>query len=517
MIPATTMTGTTRSWLNFTAFLLIAAHLAIVLPQAYHLNIWVDEASTLYATQNGFWTAFQNAATEQKQAPLYFWIMSLWRAIDGSIFFSRLFSVIFSVAAIRLFAGLAWRTVRPNAALALTAFFALHPYLIWASLEIRVYAFVILLSVVLIRLFLTAFIESEGSASRLRYPKTWFLIAAIIALYSNYYLGFLLVGLFASLLITSRWRAALTYAFLMIVAGIAFFPLLFDLYSEFQVKSGGFHEPRTVIEGLKVIWNHVLTFVLPTEIFPPGEQTAVSWARVWLVRIGGIALIAIAVINRRSITRNTVIAGSIAGTVGVFLLVAYFLVGPLFIEIRHASVLFVPLLLFLGSLLTDTLQFTGKTRSAMVTAFAGILVLASFGYSIANLYPNMTKRGDWARVAGFIEQHESPGQPIVTFEAFDALALPYHYKGTNRILPDENYFDFTLQAAAGSAESMDRQNEFVISEIPSEAESVWLVVNEICLSTEACRPLENYVRSNYTIELEREFYLSKVYLLKRKP
>jgi len=178
--------------------------------------------------------------------------------------------------------------------------------------------------------------------------------------------------------------------------------------------------------------------------------------------------------------------------------------------------LFVPVLLFLVSLFSDLFRYIGRNRIRAISTVLGIIVIASFAYSIANLYPNLTKRGDWTRVSAFIQQHESPGQPIVVFGPFDALALPYHYSGVNRVLPDENHFDLELQAPAGTSLSLARQNTFVISKIPKDAQKIWLVVNEKCMATEACRPLENYVQANYTVELEKEFYLGKVYLLRAK-
>ena len=63
-------------------FILIFLHLAIALPLAFYLNIWVDEASTLYTTQNGFFHSFSTIVfTDEKQAPLYFLLLSLWRKI----------------------------------------------------------------------------------------------------------------------------------------------------------------------------------------------------------------------------------------------------------------------------------------------------------------------------------------------------------------------------------------------------------------------------------------------------
>src|SRR5688500_16172358 len=135
------------------ALVIIAIHLAVALPLAYHLNIWVDEASSLYASEHGFWNAFQNAGQEQKQAPLYFWLLSFWREIDGSIFFVRLFSILCGIISIMLFAELVSRVLERRGAMLVVGFFGLHPFLIWASLEIRVYSLVILLTIILMRSF----------------------------------------------------------------------------------------------------------------------------------------------------------------------------------------------------------------------------------------------------------------------------------------------------------------------------------------------------------------------------
>jgi len=504
---------------GFNVTFLIILHLALALPLAYFLNIWADEASTLYATQHGFWTAFQTAAAEQKQAPLYFWVLSLWRKFDDSIFFARLFSVIASIVAIKLFSGLANRLFPVRSALLLTAFFALHPFLLWASLEIRVYSLVILLSIVLIRLFLAAFWDESPPAGNaiFRHPKVWFLFAVIIALYTNYYLGFLVAGLFASLIVSARWRQARLFALLMIVAAIAFVPMVIDLRTEFLAKTGGFREERSVIDGLRVLWSHFLTFVLPTEVLPSGEdQTIFSAMRLWIVRLAAAIFVLLTLLKRKHISERSLALGAVTATVIVFLLVAGSLLGTSYLALRHASVLFVPLMLFLSSVVVDISKGLKERTTRILSVAAGLLVLVSFSYALSALYPNMTKRGDWARVGEFIRQNESPGQPIIVFTAFEALALPYHYTGVNRILPDEKYFAFPPEASFGSPESLIRETEFVISEIPPEAEGLWVAVSEKCITTAACTPLDNYLKANYTIVIEKDLYLERLYLLKRK-
>jgi uncharacterized membrane protein len=501
----------------FSVVPLIVLHLLIVLPLAYFLNIWADEASTLYTTQHGFWAAFQNAATDEKQAPLYFWLMSLWRSIDRSIFFARLFSIICSVAAISAFAGFARKIFAARTAFLATAFFALHPFLIWTSLEIRVYSLVILLSIVLLRLFFDGFLDQTGASAQ-RNTRILF-VAAIVSLYTNYYLGFLLIGLFAVLLISKKWREAGIYLGIMLVMAVAFAPLLIAFRSQFSANTSGFQEERSLLQGLRFLWHHFLTFTLPAEVFPDVGTSVADVVRVWAVRAAIIVVGFFAIKRRDYISSNTTSLGIISSSIFACLVLAYFAVGGAYVEVRHMSVVFAPLIFFEAALLSDIFATrSDKERhvNRVLAAAAGLLVLLSFSYALVTLYPNMAKRGDWARVGAFIQANESPGQPIIVFTTFEALALPYHYHGVNKILPDERFFEFDQEDAFGTENSLKRQTDFVISEIPADAEMVWLAVGEKCLVTEACRPLENYVRANYTIEIEQEFYLEKVFLLRKK-
>lgn len=490
--------------------LLIVLHLAVTLPLAWILNIWADEASTLYTTRNGFLNAFQHALTDEKQAPFYFWVLSLWRGIDGSIFFARLFSIICSAVAIKFFFDLANRLFTRNVAIFAAGVFALHPYLVWASLEIRVYSFVVLLSVLLLKFFEEGFLNGDDRKKK----QILFLVFAIIGLYTSYYLGFLLVGCFVALLVTRRWKAAKNYFLLMVVAGIAFLPLLNAIRSQFSADSAGFHGAPSVAEGMRILWNFFLTFVLPTEIFPPENATVVSTIRVWVVRVGLAAAVILLIKNRKIFDDRILTFGAVSAVIAVFLLISYLLLGNIYVQVRHAAVLFVPVVLLVISIVVAFLREDNKGHALLVLA---IVLAGFFGYSIYSLYPNLTKRGDWERVATFIKEREKPGQPIVVFTTFDVLALPYYYRGENKILPDERYFEWEPEAAFGTEASLKKQTDFVISEIPPGSSEVWLVVNEKCLSTEACLPLENYVKSNYTILEEKEFYLEKVFLLRRNP
>ena len=81
--------------------------------------------------------------------------------LGDSIFFARLFSILSSVLAIFFFHRLARKFFGEFAANFTAILFAIHPYLIWASVEIRVYSTVILFSVLLLKFFAEGFLDDE--------------------------------------------------------------------------------------------------------------------------------------------------------------------------------------------------------------------------------------------------------------------------------------------------------------------------------------------------------------------
>jgi uncharacterized membrane protein len=486
--------------------IIIFLHLVITLPLAYFLNVWADEASTLATTNDGFFQTFNNFYNE-KQAPLYFFLIGLWRELNDSIFFARLFSIICSALAIRFFFHLAKKIFTRKAALFITAFFALHPFLIWASLEIRVYSLVILLSILLLTLFNEGFLNKQTEDAR-KY-RIFYILTSIFALYTNYYLGFLLVGNFAALLILKRRSEAQIYFRLMLIVGAAILPLLSLVNLQFGGRAAVFQAEKSVVEIFRILWNHFLTFILPTEIYPGEEISYFSIFRVWFVRLGLLAIIVAFIKKRLKADENTLTFGAIVFVINLFLFAVYFVLSSDLVAIRHAAVLFAPMILFAALILTKILP--AKSR-----IFAAVLLAIFFAYSISALYPNLAKRGDWARVAAFIEQNETPDQPIFVHQIYDVLSLRAHYRGANRILPDEKILDWGLEDEFGSPQTFIRQIEFIISKIPPDAREIWIVTDESCQTTKACLPLENFINANYTIVQEKDFYLERVRLLRKK-
>lgn len=487
--------------------ILILVHLIITIPLAYILNIWVDEASTLYNTEHGFIHTFQNVFHTEKQAPLYFLLLSLWRDIDASVFFSRLFSIICSCLAIKVFYDLVRNFFAERERLLLTAFFALHPFLIWISLEIRLYSIIVLLSCLLLKFFAEGYLENQKKG------QIFYIVIAIIALYTNYYLGFLLVGGFLGLLILRRGKEAKTYFWQMLIVGAAILPLLWAIKMQLAVNTSGHKEVTHFIDGVKTLWGHFLVFVFPTELLPGEDQTTISVIRVWLIRLSILAVILLLIKNKfRDLDDKVWLFGTFSAVIFGFMMFAFSILGGEYIALRHAAVIFVPLILFIAAIFTNVLP----VRSWAVLA---IIFTLLFPYSIYKLYPTFAKRGDWKNIAQFIQANEKPDQVIITSQAYDAISLPYHYKGINKVLPDERFFEWNVEDTLKSENAFKKQTAFILSEIPPETKEIWLLTRDTCHLPEtapSCRPLENFVQENYTIEIEKDFYLEKLRLLRKK-
>jgi hypothetical protein len=308
----------------------------------------------------------------------------------------------------------------------------------------------------------------------------------------------------------------------MFVVGLLFLPLFLAMMSQLANNASGFRVEKSFGEGLRLFWNYFLSFALPTEIFPTSttESSTISFIRLWIVRLAILTAIFLLIKKRKIFDEKIVAFGTICAVIVSFLLVAYFALGPIYVAIRHAAILFVPVLLFVFTAVKAILPMPQTEKKSFAGNFVliilGVLLVPFFVYSIFSLYPNFSKRGDWAKVADYIEANEKPNQPIVIFPNYDALSLPVYYKGANKILPDENFVVWDFEGEPGSELSAKRQTDFVISEIPPEAVEIWLLTDESCEIGEQCRPLENFVEANYTVIETKRFYLEKVRLLRKK-
>ncbi len=127
----------------------IAAGALLRLTLLTRQSLWVDELVTLNAASVGGAFRFRDVLIDP-QGPLPHVLLRLWTAVGGSGDLSlRLWSAIAGVVGVALVA-VAFRAVLPRAATIGTWLFALSPFHIWYSQEVRNYVFLIAASVVVL-------------------------------------------------------------------------------------------------------------------------------------------------------------------------------------------------------------------------------------------------------------------------------------------------------------------------------------------------------------------------------
>jgi len=474
------------------AWMVLGVNLLITVPLAGILNIWQDEAYTLETTSRGISYAFHQAIGFEQNAPLYFTVLAIWRHAGDGILLLRLFSVLCIAGTVLLLPGLARRYVPQVDGVIVAAVVACNPFVVWAAVELRVYALIVLMSALLLRTFFDAFMEDN--------PGKWTAIAyaacVAAALYTQYYLAFLVAAQGATVLLYNR-RAILRYVLAGGAAALAFAPMLAIVPGQVQNFKGIF-APPSIVQTCLTLTGIVLRYVLPLPIVHAKNAYVV-------LAVVAILAAAFARPSLKAIGRSPIVA--MTAFAFAFFAAGTYLSGVHVLD-RHAASLYVPVTLSIFAALA-TVRFANGGRVVLVcSALAIVLSLAT----LVETYRHLAKPGDWARVAEYLRNHERSGEPIAVFEAENALPLAYYYNGTNAIVPIPHGVDFRRYDVSRFV----IENETELRSTVPRAARLWLVTSGECASSNVqfgCSRLEEFVAQRYRIDAEHQFYGTRVRLI----
>jgi hypothetical protein len=487
---ATVENAATRSRPAALALIACGLFLVITVPLAYILNVWQDDAYTLHSTAGTVSYAFHEAIGFEQNAPLYFVAVDLWRHVDYSAFFARIFSVLCAAAVVLLTPSTDPRLV--------TFTVALNPFLIWTALEIRVYALIVLISALLLLTCYDAFVQDEPRPREMWFFALW----VAIGLYTQYYIAFLVVALGAYVFLARR--RSIGRFLVACAAGIAaFVPMLVLLPGQVQNFKGEFEVPGLIQSTKWLAGILIAHYVLPLQFMAHRKMA-----------YGGLALLIVisAIAARRWFGRSADFAAIVIIVAGFLT----FLFGTHFAGVRILTRHPVSLLLpgiFTPYAVISFLKAPLRSKAALTWFCFAILVSV---VSLFATYRSGAKIGDWARVAAYIEQNESPGEPIAVFQAENALPFEYYYHGPNRVIAVPRGVDFKSYNVADFAVHSQAQ---IAREIPRTARNVWFIKAGWCASANisfGCDIVAQYFARNYRVVSHRAFYQSDVWLLARR-
>ena len=490
---------------NKIVYCLIFLNLLITIPLAAYLNIWRDEAYALQTSSKNLLYALHQAVHFEMQPPLYFLLLNIWRSVNGSFFWARLFSILSISLTIYLTAALAKRWLPQMHPGWLTICVAFNPFTIWAAIEIRVYALVILIATLLLLFFFDGYLK-EKVDKKARY---FYVILSICGLYTQYFIGFLLVANGAALLITKRWRNLLNYCLAMVIVGICFAPML--IFVPDQVASNTYGGvSSSLVDGVKYIFNSMLRFTLP-----------MPWGTIPILRIlrfvVATLLIFIVVKYCRFISQLNLTIWTITFVLASFFALALDLTDALLL--RHAAVIFLPAILSAFTIIS--LIKTKHYHKVLSTWVAIILTISTI--SLYFNYKPLAKEIDWPRITNYITAAEQPNQPILVFPTGIVLPLQYYYSGINSLIPIPeatelhtfqryNVNDFPLKDTQEITQILENKH--------GNHDYLWLVKWRTCNSDYDvfnCQVLEEFINEFYVPKSSKIFYQdTEVIFLQRK-
>lgn len=483
--------------------LLAAAQLALLLPLAYRLPIHIDEAYTLQTTGSSLSHAIGAALHFELQPPLYFAALDLWRHFNGSIFFARLFSVACAAGATYLAPGLIRRylpEIDPRIATCAVTF---NPFVVWAALDIRLYALVLLLTALLLRTFYDGFLTNRPAG----WARTAFAAAALCAVYTQYYTVFLLIALGAALLFTRRLPALSWYLAVMGIVFAATIPLLLVVPSQVAAFGSASHAPalHVLVKALGAIHNFVFAL--------HGTTGRAVWICAYAIAAAALVL----GIRARTVrpTRWSSLIWIVAGiAISVFVVVLAVSGEP--VQQRYATMLFFPVILAVFSAAASLWATRANAAALVLTG----LVLASYAFSMVGEYRVMEKVGDWDLTAAYVQANEVKNQPILVFRGNFTLAFDQYYHGQNEVFAVPRPMNTDRYDLPSLQVRSEGQIESLIAGVRKRDTAVWLVTEGKCSRSSfehGCGNVERFISDKARVVSDRRFGSTRVRLLQLAP
>jgi uncharacterized membrane protein len=488
---------------------IIIAFLSLVILLSLYLNLWVDEFYSLESS-NGDWNyVLSRALFFEMRPPLYFLLLKVWRSINSSFFFARLLSILLIGGSIWLFAGASKRYLKNLHPAITTAIIAFNPLTIYTAIEIRVYALEIFITILLTIFFIKGFVTNENKAS----ARWCYFVISVVALYTDYFLGFLLFGNGCALLALRRWKHLSQYLGLMALAGIFFVPMLPVLKKQmmlFSVVTDSLDTNVGIRQGLVFIYRRFIDYLLPKD-WKEGSGI-VKGLRIWIFRVGVVFAFAYALIIWRRIDKVAYWLVITIGTICLFFVGLRNIVGLAFLRNYHTIVLYVPVILLV-------LKLVDTVNKRLISFIVIGTIFIFYGYSLYLGYYPLAKAGDWKRVADYIVESENENQSIFVFRNEGLLCFRNYYEGNNLVFPipdeaDRKRYDLRNQRI----QNAEQLRNTLIGSLGDNSE-FWLVVwgKEPYLGIDFnTQVLEEFLKENATEISKKEFYGTEVYHMKSK-
>lgn len=454
------------------------------------LNIWIDESFTIHTTGAGPLVAWTRAIDFEAQPPFYFVLEAIWRMLDeSSIAFARFPSVLCAALAVAaLVIGTHRVTPRiPPIVVALVA--ASNPLVIWAASEMRVYGLVLFVGAILTWLFFEGFLVAPAS----RRARLWYAVFALVGLYTQYYVGFVLAAHFATLLLLRR-RDIRAFIASMALVAVVFAPFVPVVLRHVRASSA-FVTQVTFAHAAHEILNAVFVDVLPHELKWSGNE-----------KIGGFAvaaalLIVLFVVGRPVVSDKPSRGVVMSWLICLVLFTALFTASGAPLDPARHLIVIAPMTTLVALLFVSSLTRKGAQCARLAV---GVFAVFALGTLWTQYRPPVAKLGDWQRVAQLLSA-TGPPAPIAIFPAELALPLEQYLPAAMVAIPIPRPMPFVVDYVKVTTLTDEAEVARALDPVYSRSSRLWMVTSGLCTDVNLvyynynCGYLEAYLQRKYRI------------------
>lgn len=456
------------------------------------LNVSIDEVFSLNTTSNELPEVIKKSYNFEGQPPVYFVLLSIWRSLNSGILFARLFSLLFIGLSAMVFYKLIQLlsdVANPKLFLIL---FLLNPYTVWAGMEIRLYAFLLFLSLTAIYFFFKFYKENEN-----KYLLV-FVVISIIGLYTQYLFVFLVAALGLSLLICKGWKLFFKFILYSVPIGVLFlYNILFTINPMKLAQINSFS--TTIKERIFAVLHSPQNLILAAGLNPFPQ--IIRWGLILV--FAGLVFYSFMLWykKRKSENPNTVEKYYIVLISSIFLLLAFSIFFAYTALDYHDRYLTIAFPLFLLLFLVFTIHSEKVVK--IIFTITGLLYLSI----LISVYKNPLKEYDNKSLAKYISSIENKGEPIFFYQKILTLPFKYYYTGNNTViaLPDSVKFDSTYFSKIKDTTELKN----ALNKVEPSAKSVLLITDRTepkFMNDADCKLINDYLPLHYNIKLDTLFF-----------
>lgn len=360
-------------------------------------SYWYDEAVTVGLVRSSLGSMIHALPGTESTPPLYYGIVWVWGRIFGTSEVAlRSLSAIIGAAAIPLAAAAGKEFFSKPAGALAGALVAASPFLVWYAQEARAYSLYVMLST----LSLLFFARALKAPSRRR--LAWWALVSALAIWTEYFAGFLVAAESLVLLLDRRSRRHVALPLLGLAASTAvLIPLVYR-----QARNGrnGWIAELSLRSRFEQATSWFLGF--PSHLW-------------WVAAAVVVLLLATIVVAGRHDRRTMLMLLALSGA-AVVVPLATLVVGRDFWLYRNVIDAWVPLALALagGAVSQGRAPFYARGLLALL----GVSAVALLGLKATDVVTDPHKRADWRGLARCLGSPE-PGRLFLVAPSYNAVVL----------------------------------------------------------------------------------------------